>query len=220
MSTDSLFVTSHSSLTAPAVNTNVKTAQDKAATESAGQTTLPTNAAEARLQSNKSLLENVFGGSAGDAKAQRILYQEAVVQLEAILKEALGDESFSLEELAKETSGVEGQEDYWSPEKTADRIVTGAMGFFETFKKQNPNLSETEQVEKFMSIIAPAIDKGVGEATKILEGFGVFDGAIKDNALKTQELVHEKLEAARQRLLGNDKSETDALVTSEPVDKS
>lgn len=93
------------------------------------------------------------------------------------------------------------------------------MGFFETFKKQNPNLSEAEQVEKFMSIIAPAIDKGVGEATKILEGFGVFDGSIKENALKTQELVHEKLDAARQRLLGNDKADAE-LITSEPAAKS
>lgn len=218
MSTDHLSATSGLSVTAPSVNTTNKPAQNPIEEKTPSQG-LPANAAEARLQANKSLLDTVFGGAQGDAKAQRILYQEAVVQLESILKEALGDDNFSLEKLAKETSGVEGQEDYWSPEKTADRIVTGAMGFFETFKKQNPNLSEAEQVEKFMSIIAPAIDKGVGEATKILEGFGVFDGSIKENALKTQELVHEKLDAARQRLLGNDKADAE-LITSEPAAKS
>ena len=167
---------------------------------------VPANAQEARLQMNKGLLQAMFGKpETRDSNAMRIFYQEVVTQLEDVLRQELGDENFSLQKLADKTSGVEGQEDYWSPENTADRIVTGATGYFETFKKQHPNLSHEEQVEKFMSIIAPAIDKGIGEAIDVLEGFDVFDGDIKDNALKTQELVHDKLDAFRDRMLGNDK---------------
>lgn len=168
----------------------------------------PTNADEAKLQMNKGLLQAMFGKpETRDSNAMRIFYQEVVTQLEDILRQELGDENFSLQKLADKTSGIEGQEDYWSPENTADRIVTGATGYFETFKKQHPNLSHEEQVEKFLSIISPAVDKGIGEAINILEGFDVFDGSIKDNALKTQELVHEKLDAFRERMLGLNKEQ-------------
>ncbi|SFX04270.1 DUF5610 domain-containing protein [Marinospirillum alkaliphilum] len=185
-----------------------------------GRKAWPSNAAEARLEANKGLLQAMFGkAGARDSNAMRIFYQEVVSKLEEVLKKELGDEEFSLQKLAEKTSGVEGQEDYWSPEQTANRIVAGATGYFEAFKKQNPNLSDEEQVEKFLSIISPAVDKGIGEAITILDGFGVFDGAIKDNALKTQEFVHEKLEAFRQRMLGLDQQQEKPLFDDSNVEQ-
>ncbi|MBE0508663.1 MAG: DUF5610 domain-containing protein [Marinospirillum sp.] len=179
-----------------------------AAKDSKLESAIPANAQEAKLQMNKGLLQAMFGKpETRDSNAMRIFYQEVVTQLEDVLRQELGDDNFSLQKLADKTSGIEGQEDYWSPENTADRIVTGATGYFETFKKQHPNLSHEEQVEKFLSIISPAIDKGMGEAVNILEGFDVFDGDIKDNALKTQELVHDKLDAFRDRMLGLNKEQ-------------
>lgn len=190
--------------------------QSSSKKESKQDAALPVNADEAKLQMNKGLLQAMFGKpETRDSNAMRIFYQEVVTQLEGILKQELGDENFSLQKLADKTSGIEGQEDYWSPENTADRIVAGATGYFETFKKQHPNLSHEEQVEKFISIIAPAIDKGIDEAVSILKGFDVFDGEIKDNALKTQALVHDKLEAFRERMLGLNKEPDDKPLITE-----
>jgi|GEM_PF-1032854 len=159
--------------------------------------------AESRLAANQGLLQAMFGkADSRNENAQKINYQEVVTQLEQLLRDELDDEDFSLEALAAKTSGVEGQEDYWSPENTADRIVVGATSYFEAFKKQHPDLSEEEALEKFMDVITPAIEKGFNEAQKILQGFEVFEGDVKANAEKTLELVYGKLDAFRERILG------------------
>ena len=155
------------------------------------------------LANKKSLLQTMFAqGKEGDAKAMRIFYQEASSAIEGALKKELGDEDFSLQKLIDKTSGIEGQEDYWSSENTAERIMIGATSYFETFKKQNPNLSEEELVEKYTNLIKPALEKGMGEAIEILKGFGAFEGHIKDTVEETQRLVFEKLDAFRDRILG------------------
>ena len=155
------------------------------------------------LENKRTLLQTMFAqGKEGDSKAMRIFYQEASSAIEGALKKELGDEDFSLQKLIDKTSGIEGQEDYWSSENTADRIMIGATSYFETFKKQNPNLSEEELVEKYTNLIKPALEKGMGEAIEILKGFGAFEGHIKDTVEETQRLVFEKLDAFRDRILG------------------
>lgn len=154
-----------------------------------------------QLESQKSLLESMFAkGQKGDAKAMQIFYQEAASAIEGFLQKELGND-FSLEALRDKTSGIEGQEDYWSSENTADRIITFATSYYETFKKQNPRLSEEEVMEKYMNLISPALQKGMGEAVEVLEGFGAFNGHIKDTVEETQRLVFEKLEAFREKRL-------------------
>lgn len=164
------------------------------------------------LANKKSLLQTMFAqGKEGDSKAMRIFYQEAASAIEGVLKKEFGDEEFSLQKLADKTSGIEGQEDYWSSENTADRIMIGATSYFETFKKQNPNLSEEELVEKYTNLIKPALEKGMGEAIEILKGFGAFEGHIKDTVEETQRLVFEKLDAFRDRILGKTEQEDKPL---------
>lgn len=159
---------------------------------------------ESRLEANKGLLQAMFGkADSRGANAQKINYQEVVSKLEDVLRKELGDDNFSLDKLAAKTSGVEGQEDYWSPEKTSDRIVAGATGYFEAFKKQHPNLTEEEALDKFMDVITPAIDRGFNEAKDILQGFEIFKDDVKENANRTLELVHEKLDLFRERVLGS-----------------
>lgn len=157
---------------------------------------------ESRLEVNQGLVQAMFSKpDQRDTKAMQIFYQEIVTELEAVLREQLDDPEFSFEKLAAKTLGIEGQEDYWSPTKTAERIVAGATGFFSTFQEQNPHLSQEEQVDRFLNIISPAVDKGIGQAIEILEGFSVFDGSIKENTLSTQEQVHHQLAAWRERML-------------------
>ena len=164
------------------------------------------------LANKKSLLQTMFSqGKEGDSKAMRIFYQEAASAIEGVLKKEFGDEDFSLQKLIDKTSGIEGQEDYWSSEKTADRIMVGATSYFETFKKQNPRLSDEEAVEKYMNLITPALEKGMGEAVNILQGFGAFEGHVKDTVQETQRLVFEKLDAFRDRMLGINQQEDKPL---------
>ncbi|GLR63104.1 DUF5610 domain-containing protein [Marinospirillum insulare] len=155
------------------------------------------------LENKRTLLQTMFAqGKEGDSKAMRIFYQEAASAIEGVLQKEFGDEDFSLQKLIDKTSGIEGQEDYWSSENTAERIMIGATSYFETFKKQNPRLSDEEAVEKYMNLITPALEKGMGEAVNILQGFGAFEGHVKDTVQETQRLVFEKLEAFRDRILG------------------
>jgi hypothetical protein len=163
---------------------------------------LPANASEARLEADKGLVETLFGNPhSRDGHAMRILYQEALGKLETLLRDELADPDFSFSQLVDKTSGLSGQEDYWSAEKTADRIVAAATAHLHSFQKQHPELALEQQLDQFLAIIGKAIDQGVGEAIEILDGFGVFEGSIKDNALHTQELAHEKLAAFRERML-------------------
>ena len=177
----------------------------------------PPTVAEARSELDRGVVESLFGDSGKrDANAMRILYKEAVGKLEEVLREALGDEEFSLARLAEKTSGIGGQEDYWSAEKTADRIATGATAHFEAFQRQNPDLGLEEQVDRFLEIIGGAVDQGYGEAASLLEGLGVFDGTIRDTAEKTLQLVHEKLATFRERMIGEE-ADPEAASAEQPV---
>ena len=178
-----------SSVDAPQVKPNDKPEQQLK------QEQLTASRTELKAQSNKNIVEAMFGGGKqGDDKAMNILYSEIM----ATINGELGKEH------AVTSDKMAGQaEDYWSPENTAGRIVEGALGFFDTFQKQNPKLSEAEQVEKFLSIITKSIDKGYGEAVKVLDGLKVFDGNIKDNAEATRGMIADKLEAFREAKLGS-----------------
>lgn len=149
---------------------------------------------ELKAQANKNIVEAMFGGGKqGDDKAMNILYSEIMATINGELGK---DHAVTAEKIAGQA------EDYWSPENTAGRIADGALGFFETFQKQNSKMPEAEQVEKFLSIITKSIDKGFGEAVKVLDGLKVFDGSIKNNAEATRSIITDKLEAFREAKLG------------------
>ncbi len=189
-----------------AKQTDVKTTDVKTKLTSEEKAEMMKQAEATTLANKKSLLDTMFGKSTkADSNAMRILAQETTTAIENILKKEFGDESFSFQKLVDKTSGIEGQEDYWSSEKTSDRIITGATSFFETFKAKNASLSNEEVVDKYMNLITPALEKGMGEAVDILKGFNAFEGGVKDTVETTQKLVFEKLEAFREKMLNLDK---------------
>ncbi|PSJ47454.1 hypothetical protein C7H85_01055 [Zobellella endophytica] len=148
---------------------------------------------EIKARTNKGLIEAMFGAAdKSNDKAMRIFYREVLDKLNTELGEAFA---------ATEDRLASKADDFWSPENTAERIANGALGHFDTFKKQHPSLSETEQVEQFLVKIGGAIDEGFGEALKVLDGLGVYAGSIKDNADSTRALVDERLAAFREARL-------------------
>ncbi|MEI6894207.1 MAG: DUF5610 domain-containing protein [Colwellia sp.] len=76
-----------------------------------------------------------------------------------------------------------------SPEATADRIVSFSTQFFDSYRSQNPEMSDEESLTSFIDIISSGIDQGFDEAKDILESLSVLEGDISSNIDKTYELV-------------------------------
>jgi len=117
----------------------------------------------------------------------RLIYKNALDRLNERLSPLLGD------------GGLEAVEpDDYTPEAVAERIVQLSTGFFESYKRQNPNLSEEEALDNFMGIIKGAIDRGINEAKDILEGLNVMEGGIETDIEKTYQLITEGLDRFRE----------------------
>lgn len=127
-----------------------------------------------------------------------LLYRAAVEAIDEHLAPYLGENSTQ--------KGLDQGIDY-SPEATADRIVSFGTQFFGMYQQQNSNLSFDEQLDGFMTVIGDAIEQGIGEAKDILEGLQVFNGDIKTNANKTHELVLEGLQEFRDSFYKDEASE-------------
>jgi len=146
-----------------------------------------------KIQAQASIIQHLFGeGAPKDQNALKILFQEAIDQINHALEADLGPNAISAEKLA-EQGGI----DYWSPENTAGRIVQGTTAFFEAYKESNPNFEGEALLDKFLSVIGGGIESGFKDATDILKGFGVYEGTVKDNAEKTYDLVEKGLQEFR-----------------------
>ncbi|TYK66995.1 DUF5610 domain-containing protein [Colwellia echini] len=94
----------------------------------------------------------------------------------------------SVEDAAE--SGVD-----YSPEATAERIVSFSTQFLSAYREQNPDMSEEESLNSFVEIIRGGIEQGFGEAKEILDGLNVLEGEVSTTIDKTYELVQSGLQA-------------------------
>ncbi|HEY9016809.1 DUF5610 domain-containing protein [Thiomicrospira sp.] len=155
----------------------------------------PLTKEQQKVEQQANLIEHLFGkGAPKESNALKILFQETIEKLNEVLAPDLGPNAISAEKLAEQ-----GGMDYWSPENTAGRIVQGTTGFFESYKAANPGLEGEALLDKFLSVIGGGIESGFKDATNILQGFGVYQDSIKDNAEKTYDLVQQGLAAFREQ---------------------
>jgi hypothetical protein len=77
----------------------------------------------------------------------------------------------------------------WSPETTAQRIFGFASGMLGVFRDQNPELNESDLIDKFESTVRGAVDTGYGQALEILKGLSIGQDAL-DTAQTTIDKVH------------------------------
>lgn len=103
---------------------------------------------------------------------------------------------------ALKASGVEAtvEETYasgidFSPEATAERIVSFSTQMFGSYKEQHPEMGDDEALTSFVDIIKGGIDQGFGEAKDILEGLKVLEGEVATNIDKTYEFVQVGLQS-------------------------
>lgn len=130
---------------------------------------------------------NSRGLTPGSETTLSIIEQKAYARLE---------KAFSTEKVEQPP-----QDDYWSPEKTAGRIVGFATNFYEAFAKKNGDSKET--LEKFLGIVRGAIDEGIGQAETAIAGVsgGSVPDANRSTISKTREYIDKMLQEFRDAQL-------------------
>ncbi len=119
-----------------------------------------------------------------------LIYRSAIEKLNEHLEPELGPEPVQ--------AAAAADMDF-SPGAVAERIVSFASGFFGAYAENHAGEKTEEQLSGFMSLIRDAIDQGFKEASDILDGLGVLQGEIKDNADRTYDLIQEQLSAFEQQ---------------------
>ena len=77
----------------------------------------------------------------------------------------------------------------FSPEATANRIVSMAVGFFGAFKANHQEDAPGDQIDGFTELIKGAVEQGFSEARDILEGIGDISPETASNIDATFSLV-------------------------------
>lgn len=113
-------------------------------------------------------------------KALQLAYQTAIDNINKAVEETLGENALQ--------RGLEEGMDI-SPEATAGRIVSGAMGMLPAYREQHPELSSEESLSSFKEIIMGGVKQGFDEARDILKSLAVLQGEIAENIDKTFDLV-------------------------------
>ena len=174
-----------------------------------------TSAMAKSKDSGNSVEEQHTTGKAGEvqesiAVSQKKQLNAAIIESTLEFSNSLGDQPLSLAlktalqgiNEALQASGVESSvEDAYesgldfSPEATAERIVSFSTQFLGAFREQNPDMSEEESLNAFMDVIGSGIDQGFGEAKDILGSLNVLEGEVSDTIDTTYDLVQKGLQA-------------------------
>ena len=150
------------------------------------QTPARTASQQQKLEFNASLLQANQDSFSATNQPLSLLFSTAIAKLNEMLAPTLGENAIQ----NAAASGID-----FSPEATAQRIVSLSTGFYSAFKAQHPDESDAAVQEKFMATISKGIDRGFSEAKTILSGLNVLQGSIADNIDQTYSLVQDGLSA-------------------------
>ncbi|MDA7745745.1 DUF5610 domain-containing protein [Psychromonas sp.] len=148
-------------------------------------------------QINKKQLNAAILQSAIEHSNQSSSIKEQPLAL--VLKTALQGINDALKEIEPTQSlqqSYESEVDF-SPEATAERIVTFSTNFFTSYQEQHPELGEQEARETFSDLMLEGVKKGVGEAKDILKALSVLEGSVETDIDKTMEYVLQGFEKFR-----------------------
>ncbi|MFW1678647.1 DUF5610 domain-containing protein [Pontibacter sp. JAM-7] len=142
----------------------------------------------ADLQRDQAIIDATFGDVTFSAANEplALTLKTAIEQINEVLAEDVGPRAI-------ETS-VESGADF-TPEATAERIVSLSTALLERYAQANPDLEGTELVDQFVSVISGGIEQGFTEARDILTGLGVLEGDVATNVDRTYDLVQDGLRA-------------------------
>ena len=139
-----------------------------------------------KKQLNAAIIESTlkFSNTVGDQPLS-LLLKTALQGINEALKEG-GVES-SVEDAYE--SGID-----FSPEATAERIVSFSTQLLGAYREQHPEMDAEESLASFVDIIGGGIEQGFSEAKDILGNLNVLEGDISNNIDKTYELVQQGLQ--------------------------
>ena len=144
-------------------------------------------------QLNAAILEGAI--SQGNKSSSSIKEQP----LSLLLKTALQGINDALKEIEPNQSLQQPYETNvdFSPEATADRIVTFSLNFFNAYQEQHPELDDQQARNTFADLMFEGVEKGVGEAKEILKALSVLDGSVADDIDQTMAFVLQGFENFR-----------------------
>ena len=151
---------------------------------------------ERKPQTAQQVLDAAFANAAtpklgtGDAPLALVL-KAAIEKLNEYLMPELGENAIQ----NAAASGID-----FTPQSTADRIVSLSTGFYEAFKQQHKGENSTDVLNKFMQTIGKGIEQGFKEASNILHGLKVLNGAVASNIEQTYNLVQQGLNAFHEEM--------------------
>lgn len=167
---------------------------------------------------------------AQDAQSAKSSQNSAILQAHYNISIKAGEESNTLmfktaiDAINKELEPILGEKNAaekafdnsidFSPEAVADRIVGFATSFFSLYQQQNQDKELETQLNDFLDIVGGGVDKGFGEAKDILDGLGVFEGEVEENANKTYDLIFSGFDKFKESVIEANKP------VEEPIESS
>jgi hypothetical protein len=166
----------------------------KAPIEATKDTSKPSyNIAEMKSNNDKKIVEAQLAVSLKDGPSvMSLLLRTAIEEINKHMPDSSGENTIQ--------KAYENNVDF-SPQATAKRILTGATAFFNAYKEQNTDLSETEALAKFMGVIRSGIDTGFGEARDILENLSVLEDEIASDIDITYDYIQTGLTEFNQKII-------------------
>ena len=139
-------------------------------------------------------LDSVSLGSGGDAvnyadQSMRVVEERSITNIEMRMEQVRTGDALA----AKETLDKAASADERSPEKVSKKILEFALGFFDAYKQQHPEMSESESRTSFYDLIKGGIEQGFDEAKSVMESLNKFEGEVKNKVDQTYELVQQGL---------------------------
>lgn len=188
--------------------TTIQTADETAPTKAEQRELTGAEKSQANKQKiNASIIQSQFEMSLkSDDKSLSLLYKSVITSMAKEFEDyiqAATEGNKSTDKIANPY----GNDTDTSPKATADRILSFATGFYETFKKQNPNLSQQDSLDQFMKKIGAGIEQGFGEARDILTSINRLEGKVKTDIDETYELIQKGLQAFRESFNKKDDDE-------------
>ncbi|WP_051640680.1 DUF5610 domain-containing protein [Thiomicrorhabdus sp. Milos-T2] len=162
-----------------------------------------------RNERQASLVAHLFGnGQAAESQSLKLTYQAAIDKINKVLmadKPTTEDAETDTAPISEEALKSQGGMEYWTPENTAKRIVSGATAFLPGFQAIHPELEGEALMDKFLDVVGGGLTQGFDEAKGLLGDLDVLKGDIADNVDSTYQLVQDGLQNFKNQFLGLNK---------------
>lgn len=109
-----------------------------------------------------------------------LLFKSAIENINKVLAPELGNNAI-------QNAAGSGMD--FSPQATADRIVSASTAFFGKYAENHPEKDLKTALNDFIKLIGGGVDKGFADARQVLDGLKVLQGDIASNIDKTYQLI-------------------------------